>query len=228
MVGSQRRPSVSTPPAHDEGGARIADEQAVLDDARDSGQRRGEPFRLRDRAQTAVKDEVAAVGDEARRRRAERGRPTDRDPPSPSGCGDALKPGRKGPPRPAAERRRARARPSAADDHRHLQRPPRRSSHAGGRRAAALDELELGIDLVGPVHGQIELGHVVDVVIGMPRTGSLGERRLGRGDATAPGNPAVTLSPRRSTKWRAVEPVPSPSRMPGSTRSSACRAASRF
>ena len=55
----------------------------------------------------------------------------------------------------------------------------------------------------------------------------LGERRLRGRDATHL-EPAATLSPRRSTKWRAVEPVPRPRRMPGSTRSSARLAASRF
>ena len=41
-------------------------------------------------------------------------------------------------------------------------------------------------------------------------------------------NPARTRSPSRSTKCLAVEPVPSPSRMPGRTNSSARAAAARF
>ena len=41
-------------------------------------------------------------------------------------------------------------------------------------------------------------------------------------------SPSATFSPTRSTKWRAVEPEPSPSLMPGSTSSVARRAASCF
>ena len=41
-------------------------------------------------------------------------------------------------------------------------------------------------------------------------------------------SPARTRSPRSLTKWRAVEPVPSPSRIPGCTNASARAAAARF
>ena len=84
------------------------------------------------------------------------------------------------------------------------------------------------VDLVGAVDRQIEFrqflqrGERYAERFCLGRCGLRRRRRSGR-----PGRPRPS-APTKSTKWRAVEPEPSPSRIPGSTRSSARRAASRF
>ena len=113
-------------------------------------------------------------------------------------------------------------------DHDHAIRGRRHDLFPQQRAAAALDQIERGIDLVGAVDGEIE---PVDLVERGQRNAAL----LGLDAGRLRGRHAhhlqcrrATFSPSRSTKCFAVEPVPSPSFMPSRTCSSARAAACRF
>ncbi len=113
-------------------------------------------------------------------------------------------------------------------DHNHPRRGRGDDLLAQQRAAAALDQRQVGRDLVCAVDGQIELGRLV-------------ERRQRNAEPRPPARVSLPRSARRryrgprararratSTKCSAVEPVPSPTRMPGRTKSRARAAAARF
>ena len=89
------------------------------------------------------------------------------------------------------------------------------------RAAAALDEIERGIDLVGAIDRQIEPVDVVERGQAEYRTATASARVASEVGTPMTSSPARTRSPSSSTKCFAVEPVPSPSLMPSRTCSSA-------
>ena len=96
------------------------------------------------------------------------------------------------------------------------------------RAAAALYQCQVRRDLVGAVDGQIELRSLVERRQRDARLLGLGARCFrGRYRHDVETRPR-TRSPSKSTKCLAVEPVPSPSRIPGRMNSSARAAAARF
>ena len=172
----------------------------------------------------AIRDERMALRGAAQHRRAR----------APRGRGGGLDgaPGRRKAERHHLDRQRKPA------EHRHPLGVVGDDDHAGRCRgndlfaqqcaAAALDDGEVGGDLVGAVHREVELRRLVE------RRQRNAEPRRVRPRSPRRSAPPMTSRPSRtraassSTKCRAVEPVPSPSRMPGCTNSSARAAAARL
>ena len=140
------------------------------------------PLRIGDRAESAVENVVPAVGDEnwpsRSRSRISPDRPSARPrrpaaarvEPSPNGStstGSGNRPSRRDPLR-------------GVGDHDHPLRGRRDDLLAQQRAAAALDETQLAIDLVGAVDGQIEFGLSSSVVSGCPGLGLPARRLRGR------------------------------------------------
>ncbi len=95
------------------------------------------------------------------------------------------------------------------------------------RAATALDQVQIGRDLVGAIDREVELGRLLERGEGDAEAFRIAARHFRRrhGDhLETSGNPRS----RSSTKCFAVEPLPSPSRMPGLTNSRARAAAARF
>ena len=96
------------------------------------------------------------------------------------------------------------------------------------RAAQPLDQVEVRVDLVGAVDHDVELG---DVVERQERDPQLAAARRGRGRRGHAGDvrraPEASRSPSASSIFAAVEPLPSPSRIPERTyRSTAAAPAS--
>ena len=166
----------------DEGGRGDTDKQAVLDDAGHARQCRGEPLRIGDSAEGAIQDVMAAIGEE---RRAVRSRRSVIAPSRPSAA-QARSRRMRVEPAPngtistgsgKAPSRATRLEASAMT----IMRPRRGGDDlfAQQRAAAALDEAQLRVDLVGAVDGQVELRRLLQRRQRNAEACRLGARRFG-------------------------------------------------